>query len=178
MPPKLTPMSPSMLQNTLQIAQSPLPSPLAPLKVPRRPKTTAETPAVPQAFTPSQIISPSTDEYALLKHRAIANNAHTQEKHEGKAWAKQKLTEEERFYLWNAQGGNCGNSGCREHLDQKTMTIEHIVPKSKYPEGMWDIRNFTILCRSCNSKKKDNHAPFKYNPTSVVASKCTKWAEK
>ena len=159
------------------IVASPLPSPLGALKVPRRPKTEAATPAVPAVFSPGQLLSPSGTDYKLLKHRAIANNVFTQEKHAGKAWSKQKLTEEERYYIWNAQGGNCANTTCRLPLDQKTMTIEHIVPKSKYEEGKWDIRNFTILCASCNSKKGAQHAPFTYNAASMPAVKCMKWAE-
>ena len=33
------------------------------------------------------------------------------------------------------------------------ITVDHIKPRSKYPELALEIENLRVLCRSCNSKK-------------------------
>lgn len=127
----------------------------------RTPQTSCATPAVPTQFKASQIIQRDTEEYDRLKHRALAINAEKLETRPADAakWRKSSLTDQEKYYLWTSQMGRCANTNCHIMLDQKLMTIEHIIPKSKMPEGTWDIRNMTILCHSCNSYKGDRVIP-------------------
>lgn len=40
----------------------------------------------------------------------------------------------------------CGNRHCEMHVD-------HIKPKSKYPELMYDLNNLQLLCAECNLGK-------------------------
>jgi 5-methylcytosine-specific restriction endonuclease McrA len=55
------------------------------------------------------------------------------------------------------------------------MTIDHLVPKSMYTSGTWDIHNMTMLCHSCNSKKGVNYLPGIVQPT-LVPDHIHKWA--
>jgi 5-methylcytosine-specific restriction endonuclease McrA len=153
----------------------------APKKV-ATPKVSAKTPVVPTAY--GKPIDKDSDEYKRLKHRAVAIN---QEKlgdrpADPHAWAKHRLTDQEKYYLWNSQGGKCARTECRTPLDQRSMTIEHVVPKSQAPALTWDIRNMTILCMDCNRKKGARKAPaaatarpFHYEPMSAVHNKLVGW---
>ena len=129
--------------------------------VPATPATSRATPAVPTHFTSGAVISHGTDEYDRLKHRALAINAAKIDDRgaDPSKWRKSALTDQEKYYLWNSQGGRCANTSCCKALDEKSMTIEHIAPKSKMPAGTWDIRNMTVLCGSCNSRKGDRPMP-------------------
>lgn len=145
------------------------------------PATSAATPYAPTLHVGAgHLISHSSEEYERLRHRAIANNvAHMKDRApDASAWRKSALTEQEKYYLWQSQYGKCANSGCRTDLDLKTMTIEHVVPKSESPGLTWDIRNMTILCRSCNSRKGDRAAHFRYGPMTAVAPCAVEYAER
>lgn len=133
------------------------------------PATSCATPAVPAQFKPRHLIDRDSDEYARLRHRAEAINAAKLDERPADytKWRKSALTDHELFYLWNSQGGACGN--CRAPLDRKTTTIEHIAPKSLVPVGTWDLRNLTVLCRTCNSKKGDRHIPSGMGYTASLA---------
>lgn len=118
------------------------------------------TPVPPSHYT-SRALVHNMDDYERLKHRAIAINAdkmHQRVAHPD-AWRKSALTDHEKYYLWNSQNGRCANTYCTTPLDERSMTIEHIIPKSGMHAGTWDIRNMTILCRSCNSTKGDRSMP-------------------
>jgi 5-methylcytosine-specific restriction endonuclease McrA len=90
-------------------------------------------------------------------------------------WRKSALTDTEKFYLWNGQGGCCANATCRKALDNRTMTIDHLAPKKHFESGTWDIRNFTILCTNCNSKKGINYLSGIVRPT-LAADKTYSYA--
>ena len=130
---------------------------------------------IPTKYTPSCVLDKRTKAYHELKKDAMDTNlakmgARPQDRHK---WSKSQLTEEEKFYLWNSQKGKCARMECRRPLDKRTMTIEHVEPKSKREDLMWDIHNMTILCCNCNSKKRDNmasdlHTPWHYAPMSMV----------
>jgi 5-methylcytosine-specific restriction endonuclease McrA len=90
----------------------------------------------------------------LLKKHAYDNNKITKKNRNGKEWYKSGLSNIELLYLYQSGRGRCCNKKCQCSLDS-SFAVEHIKPKSKYPELTWDIRNMTILCTSCNSRKND-----------------------
>lgn len=51
--------------------------------------------------------------------------------------------------LYQRQNGSCG--GCGDHMRQRNLTIDHIVPRSK--GGSDDMENLQLLCQACNSTK-------------------------
>lgn len=146
------------------------------------PATSATTPHAPTVHVgTSHLISHSSDEYARLRHRAVANNVARMDARpaDPHAWRKSSLTEEEKYYLWQSQHGRCANiTSCRTPLDLRTMTIEHIVPKSEAPGLTWDIRNMTVLCHSCNSRKGDRAAPFHFAAMSLADPRAVRYAER
>lgn len=145
------------------------------------PATTVTTPHAPTVHVrASHLISHSSDEYDRLRHRAVANNVARMEVRpaDPHAWRKSALTEAEKYFLWQSQYGRCANTSCRTPLDLLTMTIEHIVPKSEAAGLTWDIRNMTILCHSCNSRKGDRAAPFHYAAMTIADPRAVKYAER
>lgn len=46
----------------------------------------------------------------------------------------------------------CKNCG-KKITEKNDITIDHILPRSKFPKSALEIKNMRILCRSCNSSK-------------------------
>ncbi|WP_228016415.1 HNH endonuclease [Leptolyngbya ectocarpi] len=44
---------------------------------------------------------------------------------------------------------------CNQFLTDQNCTIDHKLPRSKYPWLSWNEANLWLLCRSCNIKKSD-----------------------
>ena len=44
-------------------------------------------------------------------------------------------------------------SYCKEYILNDDVTVDHVKPRSKYPELGLDIKNLAIACRPCNSTK-------------------------
>jgi len=76
---------------------------------------------------------------------------------------KKKQEEEQLFYSspeWDMirkqvikqKGRVCAECGCRI-MKSIDITVDHIRPRSKYPDLALKIENLRVLCRSCNSKK-------------------------
>ncbi|MGJ3245063.1 MAG: HNH endonuclease [Elainellaceae cyanobacterium] len=42
---------------------------------------------------------------------------------------------------------------CNRRLTEFNITIDHKLPRRKYPWLTWDVSNFWILCRDCNKSK-------------------------
>lgn len=64
-------------------------------------------------------------------------------------------------HLLKKQLGNC--CYCQKNLSGEfsmVIDIEHILPKSKYPNFMFDLRNLAISCKRCNMKIKRNDIGF------------------
>lgn len=87
------------------------------------------------------------------------------EKHIGYLIDKRKMDYEDRAKLYsspewkilrkqiiNSSANICSNCGKRINVPND-LTVDHIKPRSKYPNLSYDINNLTILCRSCNSMK-------------------------
>ena len=78
---------------------------------------------------------------------------------------KERLDETRQFYSspeWNlirkqvikAKGRVCSECG-NPIANSYDVTVDHIRPRSKYPELALDKDNLRVLCRSCNSSKGD-----------------------
>lgn len=58
-----------------------------------------------------------------------------------------------REYLRKKQNGRCAYCRLRIHDNEAQAEIEHIVPKQKKAEWMYDTFNLCLSCKSCNTKK-------------------------
>ena len=76
---------------------------------------------------------------------------------------KKQIEEAKRFYAspeWqhlrqkiiNSHKNICKNCG-KTITEKNDITIDHILPRSKFPENELEMSNMQILCRSCNSSK-------------------------
>ena len=43
--------------------------------------------------------------------------------------------------------------GCLESIPLHGCEIEHITPKSRRPASMWELGNWALACKRCNTKK-------------------------
>ena len=59
------------------------------------------------------------------------------------------IPEEIRLAVWRRDDGKCVKCGTRENLE-----YGHIIPTSK--GGSNSVRNIELLCKKCNTKKRDN----------------------
>ena len=78
---------------------------------------------------------------------------------------KKRIEEEQLFYSspeWaklrdiviNEEGRVCAQ--CHRHIkNDSDVTVDHIRPRSKYPDLALKRENLRVLCRKCNSAKKD-----------------------
>lgn len=78
---------------------------------------------------------------------------------------QERIEERDQFYAspeWNMlrkqaikKGGRiCAECGRKIRKDND-ITVDHIRPRSKYPDLALKIENLRVLCRSCNSRKGD-----------------------
>lgn len=59
------------------------------------------------------------------------------------------MTDSKRLSIYNRYHGHCAY--CGQHMKQKNMTVEHLIPQSK--GGGNNIENLMPCCKSCNSMK-------------------------
>ena len=45
---------------------------------------------------------------------------------------------------------------CGARPPKAIMQVDHIKPRSRYPELTWEIDNLQVLCRECNQGKRDH----------------------
>lgn len=128
----------------------------------------------------TKLLNKNSNEYKIIKKMAFLENKRREKERNGKEWSKQTLTVYEKMYLFHCCRGRCANKYCKKTLD-KGYAVEHIMPKSRHPTEMWKMQNFTILCTSCNSAKKDRHVydvkrKFQYDMrVSMKAKKQDDW---
>lgn len=61
-----------------------------------------------------------------------------------------------RIEAFNIHGYKCLK--CGAHGEDVELHVDHIKPRSKYPELELDIDNMQILCKECNLKKSNYHS--------------------
>ena len=76
---------------------------------------------------------------------------------------QKQIDEMKRFYgspEWRLEREKVIRSGknicknCGKKIDNKyDITVDHILPRSKYPHKALEMKNLQVLCRSCNSSK-------------------------
>ena len=59
-----------------------------------------------------------------------------------------------RSVVIREDGKSCAICG-RDTIDSSDVTVDHILPRSKYPHLALNRSNLRVLCRSCNSAKGD-----------------------
>lgn len=48
------------------------------------------------------------------------------------------------------------NRNCPKWVSKKHVTLEHVLPRSKYPEVKWNVLNIKPACSFCNQTKLSN----------------------
>jgi 5-methylcytosine-specific restriction endonuclease McrA len=78
----------------------------------------------------------------------------------GDGWTKQDVLKKFRTTLYYRRYGSLTTTtgwrcaACSKNLYQeKDAELDHILPRSKYPELVMSEKNLQILCRSCNAHK-------------------------
>ena len=59
-----------------------------------------------------------------------------------------------RYVAFKVYGNYCACCGCRP--ENGKLTVDHIMPKSKYPHLAYNILNVQVMCGDCNEIKADN----------------------
>ncbi len=57
---------------------------------------------------------------------------------------------------------------CQDSLTEKSATIDHLHPKSKYLGAAVDLNNMLIMCHSCNSAKNNQEFEVWYLKLPIV----------
>lgn len=74
-------------------------------------------------------------------------------KHKGKLPRKVKKWFRLRARVLATYGAKCMKCGSVENIE-----VDHIKPKSKFPELQWVFENLQVLCRECNVAKWNYHS--------------------
>ncbi|SFP03123.1 HNH endonuclease [Prevotella sp. tf2-5] len=94
--------------------------------------------------------------YTLTGDDIKAINAASPGENDKDDWEKDDLDdfkERLRDYLWEHQNGRCAYCRLKLHDHIATPEIEHIVPKSKKPQWMYEPFNLCLSCKRCNTIK-------------------------
>ena len=78
----------------------------------------------------------------LLLHHAFLKKI---EDSEGNLWCEYCGKSELIAYTWD-----------EKHDRKKMATVDHFLPKSKYPDLANEETNFIVACSTCNETKKDD----------------------
>lgn len=61
-----------------------------------------------------------------------------------------------RYQVLSERGGRCECCGASAK-DGVNLQVDHIKPRSKYPDLALDKSNLQVLCKACNMGKRDRH---------------------
>ncbi|EIY5121753.1 TPA: HNH endonuclease [Klebsiella pneumoniae] len=77
---------------------------------------------------------------------------------DGMCTVRKNFRKEVRDYYRNEQGFTCPYCGrLREEFHGGQWDIDHIIPKSLYPEYLYCPRNLAVACKDCNTHKSTNN---------------------
>lgn len=77
---------------------------------------------------------------------------------DGTCAVRKAFRKEVRDYYRDEQGFTCPYCGrLREEFHGGQWDIDHIIPKSSYPEYLYTPRNLTVTCKDCNTYKSKNN---------------------
>lgn len=104
---------------------------------------------------PTPLLQEQIRAMLLAKHeehqaRRAAGKTPAQEFYAGKAW--QAL----RYSVLAERGNRCECCGATP-ADGARMHVDHIKPRSRYPELALDRKNLQVLCDQCNMGKSNRH---------------------
>lgn len=103
--------------------------------------------------TASSVRVAADTEQALLERRRFYSS---------NEWAQLKS-----LFLSHFSKNECMNCGREEDVDKPHLHVDHIKPRSVYPELSLDLTNLQILCRRCNISK-GNVDESDYRPEWVI----------
>lgn len=75
-------------------------------------------------------------------------------KHEANAFYYSQEWNELRKAVLRTYGCVCMKCGASNTV----MQVDHIKPRSKYPELAWNFDNLQVLCKECNQRKGNKHS--------------------
>lgn len=106
-------------------------------------------------LTPSDLLKDQIREMLLAKHEAhqarrAQGKTPSQEFYAGKAW--QAL----RYQVISERGNKCECCGATPEHGVR-LDVDHIKPRSKYPELALEKSNLQVLCQPCNMGKSNRH---------------------
>jgi len=58
-----------------------------------------------------------------------------------------------RYEALKLYGGECMLCGKSKHKDDAILHVDHIKPRSKYPDLALELKNLQVLCEDCNIGK-------------------------
>ena len=76
-----------------------------------------------------------------------------QKRDEMKGFYESERWMELRYRVLKANNGRCECCG-RGKRDGVILHVDHIKPRSRYPELQWEISNLQVLCAACNYGKR------------------------
>jgi 5-methylcytosine-specific restriction endonuclease McrA len=62
-----------------------------------------------------------------------------------------------RYEVLRERGARCECCGASKDDDGVVIQVDHIRPRSKYPELAWDKTNLQVLCKECNTGKSNRY---------------------
>ena len=104
-------------------------------------------------------------------HAAIIDKKIGDSQLNGKQWSDDDLSEIRsaiRSHYKNEQNGRCAY--CKNPISIHSALnchVEHIAPKSKYPQFIFEPKNLCVICSDCNTIKR-NQEVIRAEPDTVV----------
>lgn len=113
------------------------------------------------------------------KHAALIEKKISDNQFNYKQWSDDDLSEIRsaiRSHYRNEQNGLCAY--CKNPIsihDALNCHVEHIAPKSKYPQFLFEPKNLCVICSDCNTIKRNQEVMCVEPDTVVNGSKRTRY---